>query len=518
MVTTRSRDTAQENPSSPMRQNQAPSQRGRSRQSRSNQQAEPTPVQEPHTSPAPARARAPPARGRKFLTNPYEGDIDPSDEKYGLNLFMKAIEPRPPALTVEVSQKYAKELLQMFEADSTSFAWGELVHTIPIAQDTQGLVTVSKSVIRNYTEVTLDQVKLQALKIWGDKKATLTSRFPTNLIVEDLDPENSILDHKTFFLRVRSRMIAKRIEGSITVASWNSLLQKKSEFAWLNARGNFEYDGPTMLKIIITAVKPSTRVGVSDITLEIQNSRLNKYNYDVKQMLDDMNHNYQSLTIQNHQHPNYILDLFHALLSAKNDEFRDFIQRMKDEWEGGKDIKPEELMETATSKYNNMIKQNSWGRINPKDAKIVALATKLKRIESSLTTSEKSYPKHSNKSNIKLNVDKWRIIKDRGETFERDGKQWWWCPHHKLEGHFDGLYMNHPPSQHNKWKEEKKKKRDEYKKKRDENRSNNKNSKSSVHSNQLQLSEKMRAALVTNFQCTDSEADSVWQEMSQNFG
>ena len=165
-----------------------------------------------------------------------------------------------------------------------------------------------------------------------------------------------------------------------------------------------------------------------------------------------------------------------------------------------------------------MIKQNSWGRINPKDAKIVALATKLKRIESSLTTSEKSYPKHSNKSNIKLNVDKWRIIKDRGETFERDGKQWWWCPHHKLEGHFDGLYMNHPPSQHNKWKEEKKKKRDEYKKKRDENRSNNKNSKSSVHSNQLQLSEKMRAALVTNFQCTDSEADSVWQEMSQNFG
>ena len=145
----------------------------------------------------------------------------------------------------------------------------------------------------------------------------------------------------------------------------------------MRSNGNIEYNGPMMLKIIIATINPTTRVGVSDVTLEIQNARLNKYNFDVKLLLDDMNNNYQSLLRQNHEHPNFILDLFQALLSAKNDEFRDYIQRLKDEWEAGKDIQPEVLMESAISKYNNMKKQNTWGRINPKDAKIVALATEL---------------------------------------------------------------------------------------------------------------------------------------------
>ena len=155
----------------------------------------------------------------------------------------------------------------------------------------------------------------------------------------------------------------------------------------MRSNGNIEYNGPMMLKIIIATINPTTRVGVSDVTLEIQNARLNKYNFDVKLLLDDMNNNYQSLLRQNHEHPNFILDLFQALLSAKNDEFRDYIQRLKDEWEAGKDIQPEVLMESAISKYNNMKKQNTWGRINPKDAKIVALATELRQIKSCLSTS-----------------------------------------------------------------------------------------------------------------------------------
>lgn len=456
-----------------------------------------------------------------FITDPYQGDINPADEKFGLRLFLSATEPRPAGLQFTVSQDKAKEILQAFEKDSTSYAWGELVHKVPVSVDNSGN-DVKKSIIRNYTEVTLHHVKQQALKLWGNKNATLDTPFPGVLEVQNLDPANDENDRKLYFLQVRSRMIAKRIEGSITPASWNSLLQKSKDFAWMRSNGNIEYDGPTMLKIIIATINPTTRVGVSDVTLEIQNARLNKYNFDVKLLLDDMNNNYQSLLRQNHEHPNFILDLFQALLSAKNDEFRDYIQRLKDEWEAGKDIQPEVLMESAISKYNNMKKQNTWGRINPKDAKIVALATELRQIKSCLSTSS-NHQKSSDKKKpvIKLNIEKWRMHKKEDKK-EHNGNTWWWCPHHKLDGHFDGLYMNHPPHKHDDWVMDKKKRRDEYKKKKSANKnsfnSSYKNKTPKASSNNLQLSEKMRSALVSNFQCSDAEAEAVWSEMSQNFG
>ena len=35
----------------------------------------------------------------------------------------------------------------------------------------------------------------------------------------------------------------------------------------------------------------------------------------------------------------------------------------------------------------------------------------------------------------------------------RDGKTWYWCPHHKHpRGKFDGLYCLHKPEDHDEWK------------------------------------------------------------------
>ena len=33
----------------------------------------------------------------------------------------------------------------------------------------------------------------------------------------------------------------------------------------------------------------------------------------------------------------------------------------------------------------------------------------------------------------------------------RDGKKWFWCPHHKIEGKYDGLYVTHKPKDHEEW-------------------------------------------------------------------
>ena len=40
-----------------------------------------------------------------------------------------------------------------------------------------------------------------------------------------------------------------------------------------------------------------------------------------------------------------------------------------------------------------------------------------------------------------------------GDRKFQDGKNWWWCPHHKSEEYeLYGLYVTHPPEGHDSWK------------------------------------------------------------------
>ena len=98
--------------------------------------------------------------------------------------------------------------------DSSDFGWGTLVHRIDI--DDSG--NNKKSLLRNYKDIKLEHVKQAALRTWGNKAAVFTTPFPTGttLNVETIHPETTAGDRITFFQRIRSRMIAKRIRGSIT--------------------------------------------------------------------------------------------------------------------------------------------------------------------------------------------------------------------------------------------------------------------------------------------------------------
>ena len=64
---------------------------------------------------------------------------------------------------------------------------------------------------------------------------------------------------------------------------------------------------------------------------EIQNARLARCNHDVKKMIDAMNRNYLDVIRQGHTHDSYMMHLFDALLTSKNDSFVSFIQRKKDD-------------------------------------------------------------------------------------------------------------------------------------------------------------------------------------------
>ena len=62
-------------------------------------------------------------------------------------------------------------------------------------------------------------------------------------------------------------------------------------------------------------------------------------------------------------------------LSGKNDVLNHFVECSKDNWKVGSDIIHDSLVNTAVTKYNNMVKQARWKQVEPKNTTIVTLMT-----------------------------------------------------------------------------------------------------------------------------------------------
>ena len=106
----------------------------------------------------------------------------------------------------------------------------------------------------------------------------------------------------------------------------------------------------------------------------------------------------------------------------------------------------------ATKKYTNLVKENVWGEVDPKNAKIMALATQIQTMSNLLDIS-KSAHLTNNQSNSgrqnKINIASWRKFKTSA-LVKRDNKKWYWCPKHTCKGDYDRIYVTHPAPEHDK--------------------------------------------------------------------
>ena len=82
---------------------------------------------------------------------------------------------------------------------------------------------------------------------------------------------------------------------------------RKTHFLWKYPAGVTNWDGPTMLQILVHSVNLTTCVGVSNYRLVIQNSNLSDRAENVKVVLYKMEVNYQKIIKQKHTHGNYIM-------------------------------------------------------------------------------------------------------------------------------------------------------------------------------------------------------------------
>jgi hypothetical protein len=309
-------------------------------------------------------------------------------------------------------------------------------------------------------------------------------------------------------LRVKSEMIAKRIENSIAPSSWKTLMLRKKDFTWINTTtGEVHFDGATLLFILFLTINPSTRVGVSGLKQLISKATLAAFGHNVIDMLNDMASNYARILELGGSHEDYLLHLFAALLTTNNEIFQQFIQAEKNRWELGEDYLADTLIDKATTKYNNMTSDNQWKSNETKDAKIMALSTQLAALEKAFVSTKSSFTSKSDDDKTGVpgarNVQKWRAVKNKGEKCEVDGLTWWWCPKHKLEGSFDGLYVRHHPNDHVDWQ----KRKDDRKKQQQGLSEGGRNN----VPQKLSMSDKLKTALMTKYDFSETEIEDILQ-------
>ncbi len=135
-----------------------------------------------------------------------------------------------------------------------------------------------------------------------------------------------------------------------------------------------------------------------------------------------------------------------------------FIQRIVDNIQSGngfnRNITTDKLAIAARTKYNNMIEDKPWSKVDPHNAKIMALTTKLKLIEKAkcsggtalATDGANPVTGHAQFTTI----EEWRKKKE-GDTKEMHGRTWYWCPNHKGKD-YNSMYISlHKPSCHDDW-------------------------------------------------------------------
>ena len=428
------------------------------------------------------------------LTNPFAGVIDLKD-KVGLTLYNKATDGLNDDNKFDFSQENAKRTVDSIEQANQAFFWGHVCFKIAAAKD-----GMDYDLITQYNKLTVQDVIAHSKVIWGSGTSYNIPDSTTSLTQEQVQR------------RIRSSIISKWLTNSMKPEALKDIMLDKEMFQFRRAsNGQIENDGPTMLKLILTKINPSTRVGVRNLVNKLTKMDLADYKEDVVAMVDSFQSTLNEIKKKDDKgFSNPESAIFDALLTTKNKDFEDSINSIVREWEKGTDFTYEEIKEQSLEAYRNLLAR--YNRLNKtwlptsslptipdqRDVQIQALRTEVQQLKNNRLNSQNSTGNSfssGNQNNGHIHIDAWRKSKTKGDTCLMDGKQWWWCPEHKREGDFDGLYVTHPPGDgHQKWLARRRRA------KRDPAGGNSSyNSGSNTGSaNSLVLSDQMRQALLTH--------------------
>ena len=137
------------------------------------------------------------------------------------------------------------------------------------------------------------------------------------------------------------------------------IMLDKSKFQFRRlSNGQIENDGMIMLKIILTKINPSTRVGVQNSINKLTKMDLADYKEDVVAMVNAFQSTFNKIKAKdNRVFSNPESALFDALLTTKNKDFEELINSIVQEWEKGTDFTYKKIRNQSLECYRNLVAQ-----------------------------------------------------------------------------------------------------------------------------------------------------------------
>ena len=404
----------------------------------------------------------PPAPVEVWKTAPDRGDFNPGT-KHGQLIFNEKSKGLPEDKRLDLNRTNGPDIHKVLRARELHFRG---VAEIPTKIDALGNPEEFGNILIQHQKITLSDCQRAGHFLFQDG-FLLQDRVPAPPFTATvLDPANNPGHKPRFYQVVNNNVAVKIIQNTLTVNGYDDLLALKELFTYTNANGDTEYHAATMLHIMYENMDPTTEVGMDSILKKMESMKMSDHSNNVDDMLKSMERNHKVLYDNKQAPTNYRRLVLDALVTGPNSMFNEYVQRLTDDVESGTgynaNITADEVIKGARSKYNNMSLRKQWNKVDPRDAELMALKTKVTLLEKKraepptvlATTGNKKKKGKTSPNDSQLDtskvegtkMEKWRTIK-KGDSIEAQGRTHYWCKNHSVSDKWDGLYMWHKPSE-----------------------------------------------------------------------
>lgn len=376
---------------------------------------------------------------------PEENRLDPMTSK-GQKLILEISKPSiETGKTLSITQKNGDAILK---------------HVIALTQkiDFRSALEIEvngekRSILRNYDCLSVNDIRghnFSDLGCWGyDGHAGVVPNAVS--IGDDLfdanDDSKRAKARRQLDLRTRNQILQRYLSNLCDPADlerikirFASVLEVKNP----DDVGSKMIDGAVLLKLVLDKCSPSTLSKIDNIKTELSNMKMSDYDDNVESLLDAFESKLQMVLDMGGQVEEKFKYLFRALQTSSNDDFNQDIRTMRMRYYRGEGKSFPEVLRAANDLYKNMKADEVWGKKSEKDIKIAALTTKLSTLTelTKVLVSKVDDSKKPKNSNSDPRAD-WKFD-FKGDTIERDGKKYFWCPdpsHNKTkEQKVPGMY------------------------------------------------------------------------------
>ena len=154
--------------------------------------------------------------------------------------------------------------------------------------------------------------------------------------------------------------VVKIIKNTLTPSAWDDMMLNKSKSSFVNSDGTKSDDGPTIMKVLLEDIDPSSSINTKLHRHAIKQAKVQDFKGNICVMLKSTEHHYQVIVEDENSHDieTHRRHLLTQLFSGSNVEFDTNIQAIKSDLEVGygyhSDITPQVLITSSRQLYESI--------------------------------------------------------------------------------------------------------------------------------------------------------------------